>query len=67
MKGMDEIKDELLGRFVNGELSDEDIEKLNEWKTQSEENDLFLKEIEQIAGDCKRLEVMEQNSNGSGF
>ena len=66
MKEMDEIQDELLGRFVNGELSDEDIEKLNEWKTQSEENDLFLKEIEQIAGDCKRLDVMEQiNSNGA--
>lgn len=60
MKEIDEIQDELIGRFVNGELSDEELDKLNEWKIQSKDNELFLKEIEQIADDCKRLEAMEQ-------
>lgn len=53
------VEDEIIGRLVNGSLSEADEQVLDEWVSESEEQRLTYSALKKLAHDCNCLQSMK--------
>ncbi len=59
MRGRNDINDELIGKLINGQLSEEEQLTLDRWTAESDENRTVLEDLLQISKDCEQLTLMQ--------
>ncbi len=66
-KDLNNISDFLLGKWINKDLSEEEMKDISQWANSSDENSKYFKDIENIKNDLDELELMSSIDSKLGI